>query len=90
MTPHEYLQNQLTLAHRGSQKLEMQPAILYGTDPGPLHVSYGFVALSSCVIPKSVSRTLLGGEWEYLVLLLLNMPCLVDIHWRPALFLNRN
>lgn len=35
------VQNQLTLAYRGSHRLQQQSGGLYGSDLGPQHIHYG-------------------------------------------------
>jgi hypothetical protein len=41
-------QNQLSRAHRGSQRLKWQTQTLYGSNLGPLHIPYGCVAWCPC------------------------------------------
>jgi hypothetical protein len=50
------LQNQLTWAHRSTQRLHHQPGSLHQTDLGPLHTCYDFVTWSSCRAPNRGSR----------------------------------
>ena len=47
-------QNQLTRVHKGSQRLNQQSGVLYGSDLGPLQISYGYIAWCCCQSPNSV------------------------------------
>jgi hypothetical protein len=47
-------QNQLSRAHRSSQRLEQQAATLCGSELGPLHIPYVCVAWDSCGAPNSM------------------------------------
>jgi hypothetical protein len=48
-TPQENLQNQLTWAHGGSQRLSHQPKSMHGLDLGPLHIWNRCAAVSDSV-----------------------------------------
>lgn len=48
-------QNQLTWAHRGSQRWNQLSKSLYGSNLGSLHICYGCVAWCSCGTPTSKS-----------------------------------
>lgn len=91
--------NQLTRAHRDSQRLKWQPGILYGSKLGPLHISYGCVGWCPNSGRGRMSRTLfcafgtlyllcclVQSWWFYLVLWYLVMPWSVDIPRRLVLF----
>ena len=55
-TMQENPQNQLTWAHRGSQRLNRESRSLYRSDLGPLYICYTFVAWSSCATPNGRIR----------------------------------
>ena len=59
-TSQEIPQNQLTLAHRGSQRLNHEPGSLHGTDLGPLHICNSCAAGSSCGIFKAEAKLVMA------------------------------
>jgi hypothetical protein len=79
-TPQENLENQLTWAHRDSQRLNHQPESIRGMDLGPLHICNKCENWSSYGTCNIRSR---GCLWLYCLPLdsfpLTGMPCLRSI-----------
>lgn len=49
---HKNPQNQLTTAHRGSQRMNQQLRTVHGTDLSLLHICQSYATLSFCATPK--------------------------------------
>ena len=82
-TPGHSSQNQLSMAHRGSQKMKgftktkKNHWILYGSELGPLHIHYGCVSCHSCETSNSGSKCCLILLSAFGILFLL-LGCLVQ------------